>query len=250
MIEKYSQDLEVACYESDINSRMLPTAFLNLAQEAANQHANYLGVGYDSMQITRKAWVLSRLHVRFNHTPQWRDKVNLQSWHKGANGYLYFRDFVVTDNAGRAAIEATTSWLVIDIDSRRLTKYTELAEDEERCICEDVIAEQAPKITLPAGAEPQQVGSHTARYSDLDMNGHVNNVNYVEWALDSIGFDITSKLPLKELFVNYNAEVKLGDEVVLKVWEDTESGAAAEERIFYVIGEVGGKNSFIVKLVF
>ena len=249
MIEKYSQDLEVACYESDINSRMLPTAFLNLAQEAANQHANYLGVGYDSMQITRKAWVLSRLHVRFNHTPQWRDKVNLQSWHKGANGYLYFRDFVVTDNAGRAAIEATTSWLVIDIDSRRLTKYTELAEDQERCICEDVIAEQAPKITLPGGAEPQQVGSHTARYSDLDMNGHVNNVNYVEWALDSIGFDVTSKLLLKELFVNYNAEVKLGDEVVLKVWEDTESGAA-EERIFYVIGEVGGKNSFIVKLVF
>ena len=93
------------------------------------------------------------------------------------------------------------------------------------------------------------MGSHTARYSDLDMNGHVNNVNYVEWALDSIGFDVTSKLPLKELFVNYNAEVKLGDEVVLKVWEDTES-CAAEERIFYVIGEVGGKNSFIVKLVF
>lgn len=249
MIEKYSQDLEVACYESDINSRMLPTAFLNLAQEAANQHANYLGVGYDVMHITRKAWVLSRLYVRFNHTPQWRDKVNLQSWHKGANGYLYFRDFVVTDNAGRAAIEATTSWLVIDIDSRRLTKYTELAEDEERCISENVIAEQAPKIVLPSGAELQQVGSHIARYSDLDMNGHVNNVNYVEWALDSIGFDITSKLLLKELFVNYNAEVKLGDEVVLKVWEDIENGAA-EERIFYVIGEVGGKNSFIVKLIF
>lgn len=248
MIEKFSQDIEITCYESDLNSAMRPTAFLNLAQEAANQHANYLGVGYDSMHITQKAWVLSRMYVRFNHTPQWRDRVTLQSWHKGANGYLYFRDFVVTDSAGRAAIEATTSWLVIDINSRRLTKYTELAEDEERCIREDVIAEQAPKIVLPSGATPEQVATHIARYSDLDMNGHVNNVNYVGWAMDAISFDVTSKLPLRELFINYNVEVKIGDEVILSVWEDRE--AAADERVFYVTGEVGGKNSFIVKLIF
>ncbi|MBR7102778.1 MAG: hypothetical protein IKC92_04210, partial [Tidjanibacter sp.] len=78
---------------------------------------------------------------------------------------------------------------------------------------------------------------------------HVNNVNYVEWAMDVIGYDVVSKLPLRELFINYNTEVKIGDDVVLKLWEDAENGAA-DERLFYVIGEVGGKNSFIVKLVF
>ncbi len=248
MVEKYNRDFEITCYEADLNSMLKPSAFLNLAQEAANQHADYIGVGYDTMHITRKAWVLSRMHVRFNRLPHWRERVNLQSWHKGANGYLYFRDFLLTDAAGARAIEATTSWLVIDIDSRRLTKYAELAEDTERCIPEDVLPEQAPKITLPSGAEPQKVATHVARYSDLDMNGHVNNVNYVVWAMDAVGLDVTSRRSLKDLVINYNAEVKSGDSVEIFIWQDTE--AAPDERLYYVVGEVGGRNSFIVRLTF
>ena len=135
MIEKYSAVKRIPSFDVDMSGTLRPTSFLNFAQEAANIHADYLGVGYDSMHITRKAWVLSKMHVIFHKLPKWRQHINLQSWHKGASGYQFFRDFVAFDSEGKEKlISATTSWLVIDIDARRLSKYPELANCEEKCI--------------------------------------------------------------------------------------------------------------------
>ncbi len=248
MVEKYSAIKRIPSFDVDMSSTLKPASFLNYAQEAANIHADTIGVGFDSMQVTRKAWVLARMHVIFHKLPKWRDNVNIQSWHKGANGFQFFRDFVMFDKEGsEKLVSATTSWLVIDIDTRRLSKYAELADDEERCIKEDVIVEQPAKITMPRGVEPQFVMSHAVNYSDLDMIGHVNNVKYTEWAMNSIELDVVNNKHLKELVINFNNEVKAGDTVELyRFCETAEDGSS----IYYIEGRVGDKSSFIEKLVF
>lgn len=248
MVEKYSAIKRIPSFDVDMSSTLKPASFLNYAQEAANIHADTIGVGFDSMQVTRKAWVLARMHVIFHKLPKWRDNVNIQSWHKGANGFQFFRDFVMFDKEGsEKLVSATTSWLVIDIDTRRLSKYTELADDEERCIKEDVIVEQPAKITMPRGVEPQFVMSHAVNYSDLDMIGHVNNVKYTEWAMNSIELDVVNNKHLKELVINFNNEVKAGDTVELyRFCETAEDGSL----VYYIEGKVGDKSSFIEKLVF
>lgn len=248
MVEKYSAIKRIPSFDVDMSSTLKPASFLNYAQEAANIHADTIGVGFDSMQVTRKAWVLARMHVIFHKLPKWRDNVNMQSWHKGANGFQFFRDFVMFDKEGsEKLVSATTSWLVIDIDTRRLSKYAELADDEERCIKEDVIVEQPAKITMPRGVEPQFVMSHAVNYSDLDMIGHVNNVKYTEWAMNSIELDVVNNKHLKELVINFNNEVKAGDTVELyRFCETAEDGSL----VYYIEGRVGDKSSFIEKLVF
>lgn len=248
MVEKYSAIKRIPSFDVDMSGTMRPTSFLNFAQEAANVHADYIGVGYDSMHITRKAWVLSKMHVIFHKLPKWRDHINLQSWHKGANGFQFFRDFVAFDSEGNdKLISATTSWLVIDIDTRRLSKYPEFAGDEEKCIAEDVIAEPAPKVIMPKDATPELVMSHPVNYADLDMNAHVNNVKYTEWAMNAIELDVVNSHLLKELVINFNSEAKAGDVVDLyRHREDVEDGS-----IIYIIeGKVDGKTSFVEKLVF
>lgn len=247
-MEKYNVIKRIPSFDTDMSATLRPASFLNYAQEAANIHADYIGVGYDNMHITRKAWVLARMHVIFHKLPKWRENINVQSWHKGANGFQFLRDFVVYDKEGsEKLISATTSWLVIDIDTRRLSKYPELAEDEEKCIKEDVIAEAAPKITMPKEAAPVLVAKHLANYSDLDMNGHVNNVKYTEWAMNIIEFEVTNNKPLKELIINFNNEVKAGDEVELyRYCEQGEDGSL----VYYIEGKVNDKSSFVEKLVF
>ena len=248
MVEKYSAIKRIPSFDVDMSATLKPASFLNYAQEAANIHADTIGVGYDSMHTTRKAWVLARMQVIFHKLPCWRDHVNIQSWHKGASGFQFFRDFVVFDKEGsEKLISATSAWLVIDIDSRRLSKYPEFTEKEEVCIKEDVIAEQPPKITMPKGVEAEHVMSHAVNYSDLDMNGHVNNVKYTEWAMNAIELDVVNTKHLKELVINFNNEVKAGDVVeIYRYCEQSEEGAL----VCYIEGKVGDKSSFVEKLVF
>ena len=86
MVEKYNVIKRIPSFDVDMSSTLKPAAFLNYAQEAANIHADTIGVGYDSMHTTRKAWVLSKIQVIFHKLPKWREHINVQSWHKGANG--------------------------------------------------------------------------------------------------------------------------------------------------------------------
>lgn len=248
MIEKYNAIKRIPSFDVDMSGTLRPASFLNFAQEAANIHADYLGVGYDSMHITRKAWVLARMHVIFHKLPKWRDHVNIQSWHKGANGFQFFRDFVVFDKeGGEKLISATTTWLVIDIDTRRMSKYPEMSDDENKCIKEDVIAEAAPKIVLPKDSSPFFVMKHVVNYSDLDMNGHVNNVKYTEWAMNAIELDVVNNRPVKELAINFNNEILPGDSVDIYRYSETDENGSL---IYYIEGKVNDKSSFVEKLIF
>ena len=248
MVEKYNVIKRIPSFDTDMSQSLRPAAFLNYAQEGANIHADVIGVGYDELTVTRKAWVLARMHVIFHRLPKWRDRINVQSWHKGAAGFQFFRDFIVFDEQGcEKLISATTSWLVIDLDTRRLSKYPEFASDETKCIKEDVLSEPAPKVIMPKEVTPVHVGSHAVCYSDLDMNGHVNNVKYTEWAMNLIELDVVNNRSLKELVINFNNEVMAGDTVEFyRHSENAEDGSM----VYYIEGKVGEKSSFVEKLIF
>ena len=244
-MERYSEESVVACYEADANSLLRPTAMLDMMQEAANVDATRLGFGFDNMIATNTAWVLSRLHMKVNSFPKWRDAVKLYTWHKGAFKLFFLRDFSLKDTEGNSLINATTSWLIIDLNTRRLSRNSELA-DENTCIKEDAIAEPADKIAPPKDVEFLYAGTHKVVWSDIDTNNHVNNVKYVVWALDIVDYDDSSNKPLKELFVNFDNEVLAGEEVELyKIRQTTD-----EEIVYYIQGKVAGKQSFIIKLIF
>ncbi|MBR2351760.1 MAG: hypothetical protein IKA70_02335 [Alistipes sp.] len=246
MVEKYSKRLRITSYDSDQSARLKPASFLNLAQEAANLHADYLGVGYDTITETRKAWVLARTHVIFHRLPAWREEVTLKSWHKRANGFQYYRDFEMLSEEGERIVSATTTWLVINIDTRRMVRQNDFGEEGILGIDEDVIEEPAPKVAMPRDAEAEAVGAHDVAFSDLDMNGHVNNVNYAVWAMDSVGLDVTLGRPLRELVINYNSEIKQGDRVELFRLHTSEGSV---ER-YFIEGRVEGRVSFVAQLDF
>lgn len=243
MSKTFSKDYTITCYEADANQLMRPTAMLDLMQEAANVNASTLGFGYDEMINSNTAWVLSRTHVKFINTPKWRDEVNLKTWHKGVSKLFYLRDFILSDKEGNPLVLATTSWLIIDMNTRRLVRNSDLALSDTAM---DAIAEPADKVVVPVDVEPELVRKHPITWSEIDTNGHVNNVKYVVWAIDAVKPEDIKARPLKELLINYDAEVMPGDVVkISRVRQETEEGI-----IYYITGKVSDKQNFSVKLVF
>ena len=240
---KYSKNHTITCYEADANQLMRPTAMLDLMQEAANVNATTLGFGFDEMKETNIAWVLSRMYVRFDKLPAWRQDVKLETWHKGVAKLFYLRDFILSDMEGNPMVLATTSWLIIDLGTRRLVRNNDLALSDTP---QHAIETPADKVVLPVDIEPELVRKHPVTWSEIDTNGHVNNVKYAVWALDAVKAEDIKERPLKELLINFDAEVMPGDVVkISRVRQETEDGL-----VYYVTGKVADKQNFSVKLMF
>lgn len=244
-MKKYSQKYTVPCYDTDASWRLKPASFMNLAQEAAGQHAVHLGFGYDDLIKTNTAWILSRMHIQFVETPMWRDELTFSTWHKGLNRLFYLRDFILTDAQGNPKVKATSSWLVLNLETRRLVRDPELMEDGT-VNTEDVIETPADKVQMPKDVEPVLALEHVVAYSDVDMNAHTNNAMYMQWAMDAVEYDLASSRPLKSLTINFNHETKAGDKVVLcRAVVEKEDGIHV-----YVEGKVEETSSFTVELIF
>ncbi len=236
---KFCQDICVPCYQTNDQTVLRPAAFMDLAQEIAYWAAQALGFGYDTLHIHHVAWVLSRMHIRFVQPPLWRDNVRLYTWHKGASGLFYLRDFDLRDADGNTAVACTSSWVVINEETRRLVRPEELAHLMEVGEVDHAIVEPAPKVHLPRGAEAELAAGHTVAFSDIDLIGHTNNARYVVWAMDCLPYEDAVR-PLKDLYINFNKETVCGETVQLY---RLRSGNA-----WFVEGRVDGKSCFVVKM--
>ena len=242
---KYTKDLTIQCYETDAAWRLKPASFMNFAQEAAGNHAVYLGFGYDDLIASYTAWILSRVRVVFTDTPKWKEDVTLTTWHKGLNRLFFLRDFIITDKAGRERVKATTSWLILDLATRRLVRDPKLMEDGTVCT-ENIIETPADKVQMPKDVEAVHVMDHLVAYSDVDMNAHANNAMYMQWAMDAVDYEVASTRPVKEFTINFNHEAKPGDTVSLYK-SRVEDG---EDLKVFVEGKVDGQSAFCVEILF
>ena len=244
-MNKLTEHYTIPCYDTDASWRLKPVSFMNYAQEMANRHAVILGFGYDDLIVSKTAWVLSRMHIRFVKAPLWRDKVTLTTWHKGLNRLFFLRDFQMRDEHGNVCVEATTSWIVLNLETRRFVRDPKLMDEGTTC-SENAIELPADKVVMPKDVEPTFVMDHIVSYSDVDMLGHTNNAMYMHWAMDAVPYEITSQRPLKEVTINFNRETRSGEKVsVYRIMQDTEDCLRV-----YVEGKVEGASSFCIEMIF
>ena len=242
---KLVQNFTIPCYETDAAWRLKPASFMDMAQEAAGQHAVYLGFGYDDLIKTNTAWILSRVNIHFIDTPKWREEVTLTTWHKGLDRLFFLRDFIMTDKDGRERVKATTSWLVLNLETRRLVRDPKLMEEGTVC-GEHVLETPADKVQMPKDVEPELAMEHVVAYSDVDMLGHTNNAMYMQWSMDAVEYDLVSERSVKELTINFNHETKAGDKVAIyRASVEKEDGLHV-----YIEGKVESVSAFCVELLF
>jgi acyl-ACP thioesterase len=230
----------VKSYETDINGNLKLFSFMNMVQELAGHHADILGFGYDNLISSGVAWVLSRMHIKFFRIPRWKEKIEIETWHKGGDRLFWYRDFVVTDSDGVQIMLITSSWAVIDIHTRRLGRAEKTGSSYEGLNIKDAISERAEKIIVPENM--MFTRSRMVSFSDLDINGHTNNAKYIEWALDTLPYDMAAGRTPVDMVVNFNQESRLGEKID---FHTAISGGSA-----IVEGRRDGTSIFIAKLMF
>ncbi len=239
-MNSYIENFKVKTYETDHNGRFKPSFYMYHMQEMANIHALSLGFGYDNLVKAGIAWVLSRVHIRFMKLPVWKDEITMETWHKGSDRLFGFRDYRASDKDGNTIIMTTSSWLIINLNTRRVQRMDSvLTSSSNATSWNHAIETPAERLITPPG----MVFKNRVKVSlsDIDINQHTNNVRYLEWAINSIDTRISSNMFIEQLWINFNNECRLNDEIDIYVNEDNP---------VFVEGKRDGTSIFQVKIAY
>jgi acyl-ACP thioesterase len=240
--ELISTSFNPANQDVDINKRLRLTSFLHKTQEAAEAHAFLYGCGHNHLIENNIAWVLSRMQIEIMRMPNWHEPVRLDTWHKRIERIFSLRDFILFDSKEHPIVLATSAWLLMDIHSRRMLRVEHVLPHLAQVhIHKDAIAAIPDKITAPDDISLHHV--HTVRFSDIDLNNHVTNTKYVEWALDCLPLELLKNQTISSFQINFNLEALYNDPVELMY--GTNNG-----QTHYIEGRRDGRNLFQCVCVF
>ncbi len=230
------RDYPVRFYEVDPGGRLRPVMLLNYLQDAASEHTVRLGISITELQARGVTWVLSRCRVQFLRHAQSGDTVRVRTWPAGRKGLFSIRDFEVTDQQNNRLALATSAWALVDLASGRPLRVDRVLPDFPRH--EERVLEFTGK-TLPELAEAATEVPFRVRRADHDINRHVNNTVYAEWALEAVPFDIASTCRLSGLDIAYRAPAHSGERILSRIGRH--KGAAAATFVHLLVGEADGR---------
>ena len=173
----------VHSYQADAEGRAYTGVIVHYMQESAWRHAEHLGFGYNDLLNASQYWVLSRICFRIHSYPRWGDNITVETWPSGMEGLFAMRDFKIWDANRKLIVEASSAWLILDVNTHRPSRTTPFNDQLE--LRTDRALERSPsKIILPENMAG--VGELNVYESDIDVLKHVNNVRYLTWALDRL----------------------------------------------------------------
>lgn len=178
-------------------------------QEAAYHHAEHLGLGHVFLAERNLAWVLARQRIAVDRLPQWGDTIHIRTWPSGRDRLFFYRDFEITGDEGQRILRASNAWSLIDVE-KRVRANPEIYLSVELPESERVFDSRPVRLKGCACIEGQAM---PVTYGDLDLNGHVNNVRYMEWVLDTLPLRFHEIHVIQELESNFLAEAVYGQAV-------------------------------------
>ncbi len=188
----------------------LPT-LCNYLQENAGNHATASDLATDQLLAGGRAWVLIRLQLEIDRFPAWREDIAVETWPSAFDGLYAQRDFSVTDADDAEIARATSQWIVMDVAQRRPIRLPAAVRAIERPDRPNALTpDRAPLEKLEV---PEHERLFSVRRSDLDLNRHVNNVLYVEWALEAVPDAVSEGHRPCRLDVQFRAESVYGDTI-------------------------------------
>lgn len=184
------------------NHSLLPSAILDLFQTVAGEHANILGCGFNDLIKKGLIWVIVKTKYEVITQPPLFSRVRVKTWPLPPSRISFQREYLIEDESGNPLVKGTSDWVVVDSVSRKLASAKEVYPDMEFC-AEKMFEGRAPKIQDFGATENPYV--IIPRFSQLDMNNHVNNTKYLNFALDSA--DISSNEEISSAQIEFRHEV-------------------------------------------
>lgn len=195
-------------------SECAPDGFLRYSkitdyfQDCSTQQSEALQVGRAYTMSQNTAWILSAWQVCIEKRPAMGEHVQVATWPYVFSGFYGYRNYTLTDGSGQVFAYANAVWVCMDLQKGRPCRPSE-KEILAYQIEPPYPMETAPRKIAVSKERILQEGVRVGRIH-LDCNGHMNNVKYIEMAMEWIPEDFS---PV-QIRVDYRRQARYGDKII------------------------------------
>lgn len=212
----YNLKVDPAGYDFHPDREIKGSSLLKMMQLAATMDTEKNGMGYDALMKDGLAFVAYKTVLEICSAMKELAPINVRTWNRPKRSVKYVRDYVVTSGDTLIA-RSTSEWAMMNFEKRTLAKPFEITKSMEE-IDEDAGLEIFGRI-MPLTGTLYAWYEQKPRYSDLDVNGHVNNTVYLDLCEDvsPFGFD---EYKLTTAWIVYKREIRQSTVMEIKVYKN------------------------------
>jgi len=239
------EDHKVKMREVTCQGKLRLLSLFNIPQDIAVTHASALGFGYKACLEKGVSWVGSSYKLQINRLPKQDEVIRLETWISEIGAASSVREYKATDKAGNVLFRGATQWVLISVETLRPVPIAKhLPVDAALIDGEEMLSEPFARLKAP---EKTDFETHfTARFDEMDVNGHVNNAVYPMWAAEAVPEAWKYEKEPVSVQINFKRPIKSGQNVVVRTaFEGTKTlhGIECEQGVAVLI-EIEWKEAF------
>jgi acyl-ACP thioesterase len=211
----YEKNVLIRSEQVDMTRHLRMSDLFRLLEEASIAHTEQLGCTRDKTLDRGLLWIITRQSVEISDLPAYDDEIIVRSW-QGEMQHVFFPRFYEIERAGDILVKGQALWMLMKEDDRSMV----MPEDYGISIpgrpgADDMIL---PAIVIPKDAEEKASRRMATRFSQIDINGHMNNTRYFDVIDDLLWGDGDQLRVPRAVLANYLSELRLGDDYSLNCY--------------------------------
>jgi medium-chain acyl-[acyl-carrier-protein] hydrolase len=226
----FSREYFLHYYDCDARRRQTVFSMLRYFEDMAMIQSEQCGIGLDFYASHNVAWMLTQYDIVIHQRPTLGSTALVHTRPLAFRNMLATRSFAIDREDGTRCVDALSHWVYIDTVRRRPRRI------DEAMFTGYGISAESPELAMPPALPPPALAMEerefSVRMSDIDHNGHVNNLRYVEWALEALPEDLRQHGNMTKLSVQFRRETRYGGSVFARsAWERRDGHIVAEHAI-------------------
>jgi len=212
--------MNVLISQCDNTSKLSIPSIFAMFGDLASEHAPQLGLGSDVLAEKNLFWVAVRTKIKIHKRPNMTESFTATSWPEAPGRVRCIRYYTISD-ATTLLAEGKTEWAIVDIDSGRPHKLSEIYPESMEHIPDTVCTEDFSKIPEDfSGCE--LFGSIKVRSTDIDIGQHMNNAAYIRALFGLFTCAELESMNISDIEINFRAPCYEGEtlEVFKRICDD------------------------------
>lgn len=212
-VKKMIFEKEYTVENRDIGNNYKATnkALLKYLENIACKHSDKVGYGINDIEKTKAVWILLEWEFKVIERPKYGQTIKVKTWSRKIEKCHAYRDFEIYNENGKILAVATSKWVLVDYETRKIRRIPEklmeeyASEPEKKVFNEEIEKSQEPE-------KEEKSMKLEIRKTDIDINNHVNNLKYLDFAYEILPEEVYNQ-DLKNIKITYKHQTMPGETI-------------------------------------